>query len=114
MQKEERSLRWGEERRLEFIEFRLGWEGGVRRGDIRSLFGVSEPQASKDLTEYQKRAPNNAIYDASAKRYVASPSFVIKHIANQQRRVNEKSPQIEESPKNRDTPQLVLHQDHGI
>ncbi|WP_022673620.1 WYL domain-containing protein [Novosphingopyxis baekryungensis] len=75
MQKEERSLRWGEERRLEFIEFRLGWEGGVRRGDIRSLFGVSEPQASKDLTEYQKRAPNNAIYDASAKRYVASPSF---------------------------------------
>lgn len=75
MSKEDRSLRWGEERRLEFIEFRLAWEGGVRRSDIRSAFGVSEPQASKDLSEYQKRAPANAVYDASAKRYVAASSF---------------------------------------
>ncbi|PZU78642.1 MAG: hypothetical protein DI530_10200, partial [Sphingomonas sp.] len=33
------------ERRLEFIEFRLSWEGGVRRSDIRRAFSVSEPQA---------------------------------------------------------------------
>jgi len=27
-------LKWGVERRLEFIEFRLFWEGGVNRADI--------------------------------------------------------------------------------
>src|SRR5205085_1836562 len=68
-------LKWGVERRLEFIEFRLFWEGGVNRSDIIDAFDVSVPQASKDLTLYQERAPGNAIYDKSAKRYVASPDF---------------------------------------
>ena len=63
------------ERRLEFIEFRLFWEGGVNRSDIIDTFDVSVPQASKDLTLYQERAPQNAIYDKSAKRYVASKNF---------------------------------------
>lgn len=69
------ALKWGVERRLEFIEFRLYWEGGVNRADIMEMFDVSVPQASKDLTLYQERAPNNAIYDKSAKRYVASERF---------------------------------------
>lgn len=69
------ALKWGVERRLEFIEFRLYWEGGVNRSDIIEMFGVSVPQASKDLTLYQDRAPQNAIYDKSAKRYVAGPQF---------------------------------------
>lgn len=68
-------LTWGVERRLEFIEFRLFWDGGVNRADIIDMFGVSVPQASKDLTLYQERAPRNAIYDKSAKRYVAGESF---------------------------------------
>jgi len=68
-------LKWGVERRLEFIEFRLFWEGGVNRADIMEMFDVSVPQASKDLTLYQERAPNNAMYDKSAKRYVASDRF---------------------------------------
>jgi len=68
-------LKWGVERRLEFIEFRLFWEGGVNRSDIIDMFDVSVPQASKDLTLYQERAPGNAIYDKSAKRYIASASF---------------------------------------
>lgn len=69
------ALKWGVERRLEFIEFRLFWEGGVNRSDIIEMFDVSVPQASKDLTLYQERAPQNALYDKSAKRYVASPQF---------------------------------------
>lgn len=69
------ALKWGVERRLEFIEFRLFWEGGVNRSDIIDTFDVSVPQASKDLTLYQERAPNNALYDKSARRYVASPDF---------------------------------------
>jgi len=68
-------IKWGVERRLEFIEFRLFWEGGVRRSDIMTTFGVSEPQASKDLTLYQDRAPGNAVYDKTSKRYVAGPQF---------------------------------------
>ncbi|NEJ95413.1 helix-turn-helix transcriptional regulator [Rhizobium ruizarguesonis] len=68
-------LKWGVERRLEFIEFRLFWEGGVNRSDIIDTFDVSVPQASKDLTLYQDRAPQNAVYDKSAKRYVASENF---------------------------------------
>ena len=69
------TLKWGVERRLEFIEFRLFWEGGVNRSDIIDMFDVSVPQASKDLTLYQERAPHNALYDKSAKRYVASEQF---------------------------------------
>jgi hypothetical protein len=69
------ALKWGVERRLEFIEFRLFWEGGVNRSDIIGMFDVSVPQASKDLTLYQERAPLNAVYDKSAKRYIAGPQF---------------------------------------
>jgi hypothetical protein len=68
-------INWGVERRLEFIEFRLSWEGGVRRSDIMSAFRVSEPQASKDLSLYQERAPGNAVYDKGSKRYVAGEGF---------------------------------------
>jgi hypothetical protein len=69
------ALKWGVERRLEFIEFRLFWEGGVNRSDIIDMFDVSVPQASKDLTLYQERAPNNAVYDKRAKRYIAGVDF---------------------------------------
>lgn len=68
-------IRWGAEQRLEFIEFRAFWEGGVNRSDITERFGVSVPQASNDLTQYRERAPDNLTYDASAKRYVAAPGF---------------------------------------
>jgi hypothetical protein len=64
------------ERRMEFIEFRLFWEGKVNRGDIIKAFELSVPQASKDLALYQERAPDNAVYDKKLKRYVAGPHFV--------------------------------------
>lgn len=69
------SLRWGVEQRLEFIEFRLFWEGVVNRADITSYFGVSVPQASLDLAKYLELAPKNLSYDRSGKRYVASTDF---------------------------------------
>ena len=68
-------LRWGVEQRLEFIEFRLFWEGGINRADITGFFGVSVPQASKDLSQYQELAPHNLRYDRSEKRYFAAPTF---------------------------------------
>ncbi|MAO55987.1 MAG: transcriptional regulator [Rhodospirillaceae bacterium] len=68
-------MRWGVEKRLEFIEFRLFWEGGINRADIMDQFGVSVPQASKDLTLYEEKAPGNLAYDKSAKRYLAAEKF---------------------------------------
>ncbi|MES2390903.1 MAG: hypothetical protein V4555_04635, partial [Acidobacteriota bacterium] len=41
--------RWGQERRLEFIEFRLQWEGRVNRSDLVNYFSISVPQASLDF-----------------------------------------------------------------
>jgi hypothetical protein len=75
MNRESAELRWGVERRLEFIEFRLLWEGGVNRGDITGRFGVSVPQASKDLALYLGLAPENMVYDRSVKRYFAGKGF---------------------------------------
>lgn len=68
-------LRWGVEQRLEFIEFRLFWEGGINRSDITDYFGVSVPQASKDLSQYQELAKDNIRYDRSEKRYFAADGF---------------------------------------
>ncbi|MBR0878549.1 transcriptional regulator [Bradyrhizobium liaoningense] len=73
-------LRWGVERRLEFVEFRLFWEEGVNRSDLVEEFGVSVPQASKDLALYQEQAPDNIRYDRSLKRYFASDTFRPKFI----------------------------------
>lgn len=70
-----KGFRWGVGRRLEFVEFRLFWEGGVNRSDLVREFGVSVPQASKDLALYQEQAPGNIAYDRSEKRYFASPTF---------------------------------------
>lgn len=75
MKAEESGIRWGVEQRLEFIEFRLFWEGGLNRSDITRYFGVSVPQASNDLSRYQELAPNNIAYDRSDKRYLASKRF---------------------------------------
>jgi hypothetical protein len=55
-------LSWGVERRLEFIEFRLFWEGRVNRSDLMEVFGVSVNQASTDLNRYLGMAPNNMLY----------------------------------------------------
>lgn len=68
-------MKWGVEKRLEFIEFRLLWEGGINRADIMREFGVSVPQASKDLSLYEERAPGNLVYDRREKRYFPSPNF---------------------------------------
>lgn len=68
-------IRWGVEQRLEFIEFRLFWDGELNRSDITERFGVSVPQASADVSLYKERAPENIRYDGSKKRYFATDGF---------------------------------------
>jgi hypothetical protein len=72
---EQAELRWGVEQRLEFIEFRLFWEGQVNRSDLMDQFGVSVNQASTDLKRYIGFAPDNLVYDKSARTYVLGPAF---------------------------------------
>lgn len=72
---EKADLRWGVERRLEFIEFRLFWEGHVNRGDLMGAFGVSVNQASTDLNRYISMAAENIAYDKSARTYIRGPKF---------------------------------------
>ncbi len=72
---EKPNLRWGVERKLEFIEFRLFWEGYVNRGDIIDTFNVSINQASTDLNRYLGLAPDNMSYDKSARTYVRTSAF---------------------------------------
>ncbi len=58
--------------RLEFIEWRLFWEGRLNRSDLEGRFQISTPQASVDLRHYRELAGANIEYDATQKRFVAS------------------------------------------
>ncbi|WP_432260848.1 helix-turn-helix transcriptional regulator [Cupriavidus sp. TMH.W2] len=68
--------RWGQERRLEFIDFRLQWDGRINRSDLTEFFGISAPQASADIARYRALAPDNADYDGSSKTYLVGKNFV--------------------------------------
>lgn len=75
MENEKLELRWGVSQRLEFIEFRLFWEGRVNRSDLMKQFGLSVNQASSDLNRYMGFAPDNMVYDKSARTYVRGPEY---------------------------------------
>lgn len=67
--------RWSQDRRLEFIDFRLRWDGRLNRSDLTSFFGISVPQASLDIAKYLELAPQNAVYDRSERIYTPTLSF---------------------------------------
>ena len=67
--------RWGQERRLEFIDFRLQWDGRLNRSDVMDFFGISTPQAFLDISKYQSIRPQNMEYDRSTRMYIATPDF---------------------------------------
>ncbi|NMM12407.1 MAG: WYL domain-containing protein [Rhodoferax sp.] len=69
------SSRWGPDRRLEFIDFRLRWDGRLNRADLVAFFGISVPQASLDIAKYLELAPDNLVYDRSSRVYVATKEF---------------------------------------
>ena len=69
------SSKWGPDRRLEFIDFRLRWDGRLNRADLVAFFGISVPQASLDIAKYLELAPANLAYDRSARVYLATANF---------------------------------------
>lgn len=75
MSDEPNRLRWGVLRRLEFIDFRLFWDGRFNRSDLVETFGISAQQASADIGQYETVAPANLAYDKTEKAYRRSSNF---------------------------------------
>jgi hypothetical protein len=76
----DRDLRWGVTKRLEFIDFRLFWDGAFNRKDLVDFFGISEQQASSDIAQYQTRAERNLRYDRSQKSFIRTEQFIPEFI----------------------------------
>lgn len=82
MEKDDEQLRWGVRRRLEFIDFRLFWDGRFNRKDLAETFGISAQQASLDIRQYEKVAPENLSYDGVEKAYRRTEKFAPAFIGN--------------------------------
>ena len=78
----QQGLRWGVRRRLEFIDFRLFWDGRFNRRDMSETFGISAQQASVDIGQYEKIAPNNLAYDRATKAYKRTEHFTPAFVGN--------------------------------
>ena len=72
---------WGQDRRLEFIEFRLLWDGKINRGEVAEYFDISIQQASLDFARYMVVARDNMQYDRREKVYRATRQFAPLFIA---------------------------------
>lgn len=70
--------KWSARERLLFIEKVAYWRGWIRRADICTQFNVSTPQASADLSEYQRLNPSSLEYDGSRKCYVAKVDMELR------------------------------------
>ncbi len=70
-----RDLAWSALQRLQFIEFRLLWEGHVNRSDLIEAFSISVPQSTLDFREYLERAPGNMDYDKRLRHYFPTARF---------------------------------------
>lgn len=72
-------VKWSQERRLRFIDFRLHWGGRINRRDVTDFFKISVPQASADIARYAELAPGNLAYDTSSRTYVATQAFAPRY-----------------------------------
>ena len=73
MKNESRNRAWLERQR--FIDAMLDYYGEFNRYHLIDYFGISQPQASNDIKDYQATAPDNVYYNASARRYKCTSKF---------------------------------------
>lgn len=64
--------RWYRNYRMEWIGEMLRVYEFINREHIMRKFGISTPQASKDLNQFVKNNPGAMNYDVSLKRYIAN------------------------------------------
>ena len=69
-----------QDRRFEYMDWKLFWEGQLNRSDLEGMFGISTPQASVDLREYRAGLEEGVRYDATAKAFVPDRSFKARFI----------------------------------
>lgn len=67
-----RDPRWFESQRIAFIAEMLHVYGFINGEHLMRKFGISRPQASKDLQSYQRNSAGSMRYNPSAKRYEAT------------------------------------------
>lgn len=71
---------WTQNRRFEFIEWKLFWEGALNRSDLEDTFEISTPQASVDLRRYRELAGDSIEYDGTTRAFRPAadmkPSFL--------------------------------------
>lgn len=65
----------GQHERLSFIDFRLYFTGQIGRNDLINRFGIGEAAATRDLSFYREEAPQNIVYDTTAKVYRISEKY---------------------------------------
>lgn len=70
-----KELNYAVQQRLRMIDMLLEHYGTVRRSVLSDYFGISTPQASKDLGDYNEMAPGNMEYDLRAKCYKRTEQF---------------------------------------
>lgn len=63
--------RWYKNHRMEWIAEMLRVYGFINREHIKRKFGLSTPQASKDLNDFQRKNPDAVTYDLHLKRFMA-------------------------------------------
>lgn len=63
-------MTWCERQRLDWIAETLRVFGFINRDHLMRKFGISKPQASHDLTAFQRHSPGAMQYDGSRKCYV--------------------------------------------
>ena len=63
-------MNWFENQRLEYIRECLKIFGYINRHHLMSKFGISMPQASKDLQKFLRLYPKLIEYDIRSKCYV--------------------------------------------
>lgn len=64
-------MRWFEQQRMDWIAETLRVFGFINREHLMRKFGISMPQASKDLGRFLRLNPGCMLYDLSAKHYVS-------------------------------------------
>ena len=62
---------WFVQQRQEWISETLRVFGFINREHLKRKFGISAPQASADLKQFDRQFPWRMTYDKSSKRYIA-------------------------------------------
>lgn len=65
-------LSWCHQQRMEWIAETVRVFGYINREHLVRKFGISMPQASKDIADFQRKSPGILRYDLSTRRYVAA------------------------------------------